>query len=78
MTEAQTVQEGMDAILAKIQSERPTLREYLRSRSSGEGMSSQALEREHPGCAQAAYRAGSCNAYLDIERMIDRDGFAPE
>lgn len=70
-----TVQEGIDLIAAKIESERPTLREYLRSRASTEAKSHREWEKESPGCGQSAYRAGSSNAYLDIERRIEKGEF---
>lgn len=98
----------------KMKSERPTLREYLRSRASGEAQSNKAWRAEELAQLeslktrttryvgedgkeravlllgdyetliaqilgqQSVYRAGSSNAYLDIERMLERDGFAPE
>jgi hypothetical protein len=62
----------------KMKSDRPTLRQYLRSRASGEARSSQDWENESPGCAQAAYRNGASFAYRDIERMLARNGFSPE
>lgn len=73
--EANQITDGIAAISEKMKSERPTLREYLRSRASGESQSAAQWEKEFPGCQQAAYRAGSSNAYLDIERMLEKNGF---
>jgi len=75
---AADVEEGMRLIAYKMRCEHPTLKRYLRSRSEGEAKSSREWEQQCPGCNQAAYRAGSSNAYLDIERMLERDGFSPE
>jgi len=72
------VTEGVRLITEKMRSERPTIREYLRSRADGEAKSSFQWEREHPGCAMAAWRSGASYAYRDIEWMLERDGFAPE
>lgn len=72
------VTEGVRLITEKMRAERPTLREYLRSRASGEAKSSFQWEKEHPGCAMAAWRSGASYAYRDIEWMLERDGFAPE
>ncbi len=73
-----TVEEGVKLILAKMQAERPTLRQYLRSRAAGEGRSSREWEKAHPGCEMATWRAGASYAYGDVERMLNRDGFSPE
>lgn len=73
-----TVTEGQKLILEKMHQDRPTLRRYLVSRASGEGLSNKQWEEAFPGCNQAAYRAGSSNAYLDILRRLDRLEFKPE
>lgn len=73
-----TVEEGQQLILEKMRRERPTLRQYLRSRMTGECLSHKQWEEAFPGCNQAAYRAGSSNAYLDIHLRIERGEFNPE
>jgi len=108
-----TVQDGIDLIAANIESQRPTLREYLRSRSATEARSSvewkagemNSLESLKTRTTryqgedgqeravilwpdyetlvrvfgqQSAYRAGSSNAYLDIERRIENGEFAED
>jgi predicted esterase YcpF (UPF0227 family) len=73
-----TVEEGQNLILEKMRRERPTLKEYLRSRTSGEALSSKQWSEAFPGCDQAVWRAGASYAYHDIERMIERDQFNPE
>lgn len=70
--------EGVAALVhEKMQRERPTLREYLRERCTGEDKSSH--EWAKVGAKeQAAYRSGCWYAYRDIERMLEQDGFSPE
>ena len=69
---------GCKAIHAKMQAERPTLREYLRQMCAASDKASHEWEAAHPGCSQAAYRNGMWYAYRDIERMMERDGFNSE
>ncbi len=68
------VQDGMRLIAEKMRAERPTLRDYIRSRAAGEARSSKEWEQAHPGCAMAIWRSGASYAYRDIERMLERDG----
>ena len=71
-------EDGCKAIHAKMQAERPTLREYLRQMCVASDKASHEWGAAHPGCHQAAYRNGMWYAYRDIERMMERDGFNSE
>lgn len=73
-----TVDEPRNLVASKMKSERPTLREYLRSSCESAARSHVEWQKESPGCGQAAYRSGMWYAYRDIERMIERDEFSPE
>ena len=68
-------EDGCKAIHAKMQAERPTLREYLRQMCAASDKASHEWEAAHPGCSQAAYRNGMWYAYRDIERMLELDAF---
>jgi hypothetical protein len=76
-TTKMSVEEAQNAVFEKMQRERPTLREYLRSRASGEAKSHKEWA-ESGNKEQAAYRAGASNAYLEIESMLKRGGLRQE
>ncbi len=67
--------DAKNLILDKMKLQRPTLKQYLRSRIIGESKSSRLWNEAHPGCPMSVWRAGSAYAYRDIERMIEQDGF---
>lgn len=74
---ATVIAEGQQAILAKMRADRPTLREYLRQHQTIQARSSEQWKKAGDE-VNSAFRSGMWNALRDVERMLERDGFAPE
>lgn len=68
--------EAVQRIANKMRAERPTIKKYCHMRGKGEGAAGHEWGTTTNGNLNAAYRAGSANAYFDVERMIDKGLFA--
>ena len=71
-------EEGCAAILEQMQSDRPTLKEYIDSRVSGSAKCAQGWQEVEPDGQQALFIRGEWNAFRDIQRILERGGFKPD
>lgn len=63
--------------MTPAKADEPTLREYLRRMANT--CDRNAHDWQKAGADfNSAYANGSCNAYRDIERMLEQNGFKPE